>query len=115
MTIPRTVYLEIERRDHTRQIPTKYHEMSNHDKREALKERVLLTLLEKPCGAYKQDIMKSSDPGQEIGYCQWEKVFNELLAFGRIYSPELNWSEPKNPKFYLGRWESQIRIVRGEK
>ena len=115
MIIPRTVYIEIENQDHTRKIPTKYDELSKHDKREALKECILLALLDKPSGVYREDIMKSSDPEQKVSFYQWGKVFNELLASGRIYSPELNWSEPKNPKFYLGRWESQIRIVRGEK
>ena len=115
MTTKHFVHLEIERRDHTRQIPTKYHEMSNHDKREALKECILLALLEKPCGVRKKEIKKLSDPMQRIGYYQWEKAFNELLASGRIYSPELNWSEPKNPRLYLGRFESQIWMERGER
>ena len=115
MTTKYFVRLEIERRDHTRQIPTKYHEMSNQDKREALKECILLALLEKPCGVYKKEIKKLSDPGRKIGYYQWEKAFNELLESNKIYSPELNWSEPKNPRFYLGRFESQFWMERGER
>ena len=115
MTLPRIEQLEVIRRDHTRQIPTRYSEMSNHDKRESLKECIVLALLEKPEGVHKKQIKKLSDPKRRIGYYQWEKAFNELLASNRIYSPELNWNESKNPRFYLGRWEHQMRMVRGEK
>ena len=115
MTLPRIEQLEIERRDHTRQVPTRYTEMSNHDKREALKECIILALIEKPEGIHKKRIKKLSDPKRKIGYYQWEKAFNELLASNRIFSPELNWNESKNPGFILEDGEHQMRMIRGEK
>ena len=112
-------------------LPLKFPEMTANERNNVLKSCILVALtmrsdgrdygmpiirhnvvLIENHGLRKSQLMKRIDRSHQASKEEWDAVFTELYQSHAIYSIELNYSEPDDPTYLKGRWESQIRFMR---